>query len=311
MSKNKQVPEQVHAAPERVPTQATGTTRGRTPSQRQTSGTQAHVTSKATPVGSDEQEQVQAQAEPMPNNITDIRTARNRHARQESTPDSSDGQLCQNDPERKIGAVEGQIEGTGETGTDLAELGANNRVRTGRKPGTKDAVPRKKRTDFNISEQVPADEKQMIVRYNVELFNLGKLNDPNDYDEVRERLAAYFSISDRYQQVPTVAGMALALGIDRRTLWTWMEQKVGTIKNPAVMDTLKRVYNMISSQYEGLLTQGKIVPVAGFFLMQNNFGYKNQTDHVVVAQQAEDPNTDDLAARAGLLDADTGADGAD
>jgi hypothetical protein len=99
-----------------------------------------------------------------------------------------------------------------------------------------------------------------------------------------------------------VASLALALGIDRRTLWTWMEEKVGTIKNRAVLDTLKRVYNLIASQYEGLLTQGKIIPVAGFFLMQNNFGYKNQTDHVVVAQPAEEPNTEDIAARAGLLD---------
>ncbi len=192
--------------------------------------------------------------------------------------------------------------GADKLGTDLAKSGTNQVRKSGQRG--KDKVPRKKRTDFNLSEQVPADEKQLIVRYNVELFNLGKLKDPNDYDEVRERLATYFSISDRYQQVPTVAGMALALGIDRRTLWTWMEQKVGVIKNQAVMDTLKRVYNMITSQYEGLLTQGKIVPVAGFFLMQNNFGYKNQTDHVVVAQAAEDPGTEDIAARAGLLEGD-------
>lgn len=59
---------------------------------------------------------------------------------------------------------------------------------------------------------------------------------------------------------------------------------------------------MINTQYEELLTEGKMIPVGAFFLMQNNHGYRNQTDHVVVAQQAEEPNTDDIAARAGLLD---------
>ncbi len=102
--------------------------------------------------------------------------------------------------------------------------------------------------------------------------------------------------------MPTVAGLALALGIDRQTLWTWINNTQGAIKNPDVIYTLKEVYNLIASQYEGMLTQGKIIPVAGFFLMQNNFGYKNQTDHVVVAQPAEEPNTEDIAARAGLLD---------
>ncbi len=224
---------------------------------------------------------------------------------QEQPSQVLDDQTPTQGAEREIGAKNGRKTGTDETGAgtgaDLIESGAKQ-VRTGRKPGTKDVTPRKKRTDFNLAEQVPADEKQQIVRYNVELFNLGRLNDPNDEEEVRERLATYFSIAEKYQQVPTVASLALALGIDRRTLWTWMEEKVGTIKNRAVLDTLKRVYNLIASQYEGLLTQGKIIPVAGFFLMQNNFGYKNQTDHVVVAQPAEEPNTEDIAARAGLLD---------
>lgn len=211
-------------------------------------------------------------------------------------------------------------------GAEGASLGADdqtvNRVQTGlkspenalktggnhgmhRTKGAKDKVPRKKRMDGNINAQVPADEKQAIVAYNAQLFRLGKMKDPNDLEEVQERIETYFALSEHYAQVPTVAAFALALGIDRRTLWTWLERKSGTIKNPDVMDTLKRVYNMIGAQYEGLLTQGKIVPVAGFFMMQNNFGYRNQTDHVVVAAADPEPDTADIAARAGLLDEGT------
>ena len=229
------------------------------------------------------------------NNITAIDTARRKRRGAERGSGAEDGQMIvQNDTGLK--SPKNDLK----TG---AEDGGGNQVRrTGRKSGTKDVSPRKKRVDFNVNAQVPADEKQAIVQYNAALFSLGKMNDPNDIDEVNERLQTYFDLSVKYAQVPTVAALALALGIDRRTLWTWMEQKSGTIKSPEVMDTLKRVYNMISAQYEGLLTQGKIIPVAGFFLMQNNFGYRNQTDHVVVAAADPEPDTNDIAARAGLLE---------
>ena len=231
-----------------------------------------------TPFTMEKQSGADSMVNPVPDNIVNIGTKR-----------------------RKKGTNQSGATDNTQSGAELSVNGSN-RIKTGRKPGTKDLVPRKKRTDNNIQAQIPPDDKQIIVQYNKELFCLGKLQNPNDEEEVRNRVLSYFSISEQYQQVPTVAGLALALGIDRRTLWTWMEQKSGTIKNPAVLDTLKRVYDLIASQYEGLLTQGKIVPVAGFFLMQNNFGYKNQTDHVVVAAAEPEPDTADIAARAGLLE---------
>lgn len=240
------------------------------------------------------------------NQVRETRPPRNRSktaqtgaSRTRSSKNTRTGTQAGATPQKSASRA-GTSDQTGADKTEQGKSGANQVRRLGERG--KDKVPRKKRTDFNLSKQVPADERQQIVRYNMEMFMLGKLKDPNDIEEVRERIRNYFIISDKYQQAPTVAGLALALGIDRRTLWTWMERKNGVIKNPDVMDTLKNVYNMITAQYESLLTQNKIVPVAGFFLMQNNFGYKNQTDHVVVAQQAEEPDTGDIAARAGLLD---------
>ena len=203
------------------------------------------------------------------------------------------------DNQVKSGASAGKSGAKSGTNTELAKSGTKQVRGRG-----KDKVPRKKRTDFNINAQVPPDERQIILRHNVELWQLGKLKNRNDPEEVRERIGTYFSLCQKNQQMPTVAGLALSFGIDRATLWLWMDNKTGVIKNPEVLDTLKEVYNLIASQYEGMLTQGKIIPVAGFFLMQNNFGYKNQTDHVVVAQAAEEPGTEDIAARAGLLDGD-------
>ena len=80
-----------------------------------------------------------------------------------------------------------------------------------------------------------------------------------------------------------------------------MEQKTGVIKNPEVMETLKSVYTSISAMYEELLTEGKIIPVSAFFLMKNNHGYKDQTDHVVTARQDQPETEEDIISRAGLL----------
>ena len=127
-------------------------------------------------------------ADPVRSNITPITHARAKRTKQKSASQVQNGQSV-------------QIDQTGLKSPENAlKCDADNQVRkTGRKPGTKDVVPRKKRTDFNISDQIPADEKQQIVRYNVELFSLGKLKDPNDEEEVRERLVTYFSISEKYQ----------------------------------------------------------------------------------------------------------------
>ena len=61
-------------------------------------------------------------------------------------------------------------------------------------------------------------------------------------------------------------------------------------------------YDFINNNYEQLLTEGKIIPVAGFFLLQNNYGYKQQTDHVITANQENNVTDDDIANKAGLID---------
>lgn len=241
-------------------------------------------------------EQVPTQPAQSAANITPITAAR-KHTRKQPNQ-VPDDQTPISGTDASNGPFLSETEGTGVVTSNSA--GAKQ-VRKGRQPGAKDLKPRKKRYGGSITANIPPDEKQIIVRHNVEVWSLGKLQDRNNEEEVRERIATYFSICEKNQQMPTVAGLALAFGIDRATLWTWIDNKTGVIKNQEVLDTLKGVYNLISSQYEGMLTQGKITPVSAFFLLQNNFGYKNQTDHVVVAAAAEDPETGDIVARAGLL----------
>lgn len=171
----------------------------------------------------------------------------------------------------------------------------------GRPKGSKDITKRKTRYDNN-QLCIPEDDRIKILSHDMEVMKLGKLKDRNNNEEITQRIDDYYCICRKNGIMPTVAGLALALRIDRATLWDWISNNRGTIKNPDVVDTLKTVYIQINTQYEELLTQGKMIPVSAFFLMQNNHGYKQQTDHVITAKQEETESIDDIANRANLLD---------
>lgn len=266
------------------------------------SGTQANDTHAADPVREPIASQQGANGcasddnqpcEQVPNNVTPITRARSKRTKQKSASQVQNGQSVQID-QTGLKSPENALK------MDVAKTGAEKQVRKQGQRG-KDKQPRKIRYDNN-QFMIPADDRQRIVKHNLDLYRLGTLKDRNDLDEVLERIESYFNICAMNAVMPTVAGFALALGVDRNTLWDWMDGKRGTIKNPDVVGVLKRIYSMINTQYEELLTEGKMIPVGAFFLLQNNHGYRNQTDHVVVAAGDPEPDTADIAARAGLLE---------
>ena len=154
----------------------------------------------------------------------------------------------------------------------------------------------------NIQSCVPDDIKQKILSFNMILYKLPKITDRNDIIQIQTRTDQYFSLCIEHAITPTVAGYAFSLGIDRRTLWTWLNNKNDVIKNQTVIDILKTAYDFINNSYEQLLTEGKIVPVSAFFLLQNNYGYKQQTDHVITTEQNNNVTDEDIYNKADLLD---------
>lgn len=162
----------------------------------------------------------------------------------------------------------------------------------------KDKHPRKKRIDHILPDN--SDDNSRMMIYHMKLLSLGNLVDKNNPEEVTNRIMDYFSICGEMGFRPAVASLALAFGIDRATLWTWING-TGGVKNPAVIDSIKRAYAVINSSYEDMMNNGKINPVAGIFLMKNNLGYKDQTDYVVTARQDQQETEEALLDRAGLL----------
>ena len=170
----------------------------------------------------------------------------------------------------------------------------------GRPKGSKNTV--KTHRKDNTQEIIPSEDRQRIVAFNNVLLKLPRVKDRNNAQEIQERITFFLTLCQERSVMPTVAGLALALGVDRTTLWSWMNNKQGEIKNREVIDILKNTYFSINSQYEMLLTEGKMIPVSAFFLMQNNFGYKQQTDHVIKADNNNEPSQEDISNKAGLLD---------
>ena len=171
----------------------------------------------------------------------------------------------------------------------------------GRPVGSKNKTPSKIRKD-TVQCVVSDEVRQKILSFNMILYKLPKLVDYNDIGEIDNRTDLFFTLCMQHSITPTVAAYSLSLGVDRHTLYNWLNGKSDRIKNQKCLHTLKTAYDFINSSYESLLTEGKIIPVSAFFLLQNNYGYKQQTDHVITAGNNENVTEEDITNRANLYD---------
>ena len=150
---------------------------------------------------------------------------------------------------------------------------------------------------------VEAGDNTKYVLLGAKLFNLPPI-DLKDPDQVNDRLNEFFQIHAEADMKPTVSGMGMALGLDRRRLW---EIKTGNFngngkysKLPTpTMDSIKRAYEYMEILWENYMQNGKINPVSGIFLGKNNFGYQDKTEYVVTpnVNNDSDYNADDIRAR--------------
>ncbi len=136
-----------------------------------------------------------------------------------------------------------------------------------------------------------------------ELFNLSTI-DLKDPIQVQDRLNEFFMIHERYDMKPTVAGMGMALGLDRRRLWEIKTGNFGTQKSLSELptmtkDSIKKAYEYMEILWENYMQNGKINPVSGIFLGKNNFGYQDKTEYVVTpnVNTDSDYNADDIKKR--------------
>ena len=134
----------------------------------------------------------------------------------------------------------------------------------------------------------------------MKLFTLPPI-DLKDPEQVCNRLAEFFQIHADADMKPTVSGMGMALGLDRRRLW---EIKTGvTDRNQDIptltRDAIKKAYEYLELLMENYMQNGKINPVSGIFLMKNNFAYLDKVEHVITpnVHNDSDYSADDIKKR--------------
>jgi hypothetical protein len=160
--------------------------------------------------------------------------------------------------------------------------------------------PRGKNIGETLAPITEPGDNQKYIGVSLQLFRLPSI-DLRDPEQVQARLDEYFKIQFEADVKPTVAGMAMALGVDRRRLW---EIKSGVPDRnqdlpTLTRDSIKKAYDFMENLWENYMQNGKINPVSGIFLGKNNFGYQDKTEYVVTpnVNNDSDYNADDIKAR--------------
>lgn len=142
--------------------------------------------------------------------------------------------------------------------------------------------------------QTEPGDNTKIVMTNMKFFSMPPI-DLHDPAAVQERLCEYFQIYGEADLKPTVAGMGMALGLDRRRLW---EIKTGnhTSSTPKLPreteDLIKKAYEILETSMESYANAGKINPVMAIFMMKNHFGYQDKTEYVLTPNQKQESDYD-------------------
>ena len=156
-------------------------------------------------------------------------------------------------------------------------------------------------TDAALNVEQGDNTKYVLL--GAKLFNLPSI-DLHDPQQVKDRLNEFFQIHADADMKPTVSGMGMALGLDRRRLWEIKTGNFGTNKSLSqlptpTMDSIKRAYEYMEILWENYMQNGKINPVSGIFLGKNNFGYQDKTEYVVTpnVNNDSDYSADDIRKR--------------
>ena len=142
----------------------------------------------------------------------------------------------------------------------------------------KTVVKKKRAPRPNQTVQTEPGENTRYIHHSLQIARLPKI-DMTDAQQVDKRVFEYFEICENNDMKPSVAGLAVALGMDRSTLLRYRQGIIG--KNEDVRITLKRAVDLLDLQMSDYMQNGKINPVSGIFLMKNNFGYQDKTEVVV------------------------------
>ncbi len=129
---------------------------------------------------------------------------------------------------------------------------------------------------FGDVDVQPGDNTRYL-RHSLGMWDLPAI-DISDAKQVEERIVWYFTYCMQDDMKPNVSGLAMELGVDRKTLYKW---SVGESRDVTHSPIVKKAMDMLQILWEEYMQNGKINPVSGIFLGKNHFGYTDKQEIVV------------------------------
>ena len=139
------------------------------------------------------------------------------------------------------------------------------------------------RTEAMSVHTEPGDNRRYI-EHSLRMWDWPSV-DMKQPPQVKERIGMYLSICAEDDMKPSVAGLALAFGVSRKTIWAWANGVDSKTLPEDSRNLIKRAYQFLNAQMEDYAQNGKINPVAAIFLMKNHFGYADKQEVVLTPNQ--------------------------
>jgi len=122
-------------------------------------------------------------------------------------------------------------------------------------------------------------KKEDIQRIGTNLLYWYKMPKAVTDEEIQDRLLHFFERCITNGELMTVEKMSLALGYDRKTIWSW--ETGGEGSTPARRNLIKKAKEILASFDAEMVNEGKINPVTYIFRAKNYFGMKDQQEYVL------------------------------
>ena len=135
-----------------------------------------------------------------------------------------------------------------------------------------------------MSVQTEPGVNRKYLQHTMRMWNWPEV-DMREPEQVAERIEQYFGICIEDDMKPSVAGLACAFGVDRKTIWAWANGVDSKTLPTESRNLIKKAYQNLNAQMENYMQNGKINPVAGIFLMKNNMGYVDKQEMVLTPNQ--------------------------
>lgn len=159
---------------------------------------------------------------------------------------------------------------------------------------------KKRRSPAHSEMQSPHTNPGDNTRYMQHSLTMMEWKKPDLRDPVavKNRVLQYFELCRQNDMKPSIEGLGVAFGTNRKVLWKYVNGLLHTC-SPESREVLASAYDVINAQMADYMQNGKINPVAGIFLMKNNMGYEDKTEMVLTPNSAlgEEQRPDEIAQK--------------